>query len=86
MLLLIMIILILQLLHRNIDLVEKKPVVGTLGGGTVTIKCKDFQIIHLDISNGEDFLNAADSIEALSNVGRLKFIIVCVIQVFCSNY
>ncbi|OXA56682.1 myotubularin-related protein 9 isoform X2 [Folsomia candida] len=56
----------LWLLHRNIDLVERKPL--TLGGGSLVIKCKDFSVIHLDIVGSEDFNNAADSIEALSNV------------------
>lgn len=41
------------------------------GGGTVVVKCKDFSVIYLDIVNTDDFNNAADSIEALSNVGMM---------------
>jgi len=56
------------LLHKNIDVVERRPV-ANFGGGTIVLKCKDFAVIHLDISGSEDFNNAADSIELLSNVG-----------------
>lgn len=55
-------------------MVERKPL--TLGGGSLVIKCKDFSVIHLDIVGSEDFNNAADSIEALSNVGMLHIIII----------
>jgi hypothetical protein len=59
--------LISQMLHRNIDSFEKK-----LSGssGTLTLKCKDFSIMHLEIPSIEDCLNVASSIDQLSNVGQ----------------
>ncbi len=62
----------IQLLHRNIDMVERKPNTTPGGGGSVVIKCKDFVVIYLDIKSTEDFKNAAESIEALSNVGMTR--------------
>ncbi|CAL8144055.1 unnamed protein product [Orchesella dallaii] len=56
----------LWLLHKNIDVVERK--LSTFGGGTVAIKCKDFAVINLDINATDDFTNVADSIEALANI------------------
>lgn len=53
-------------------MVEKKP--SQFGGGTLVVKCKDFAVINLDISSTDDFNNAGDSIEALSNVGKCLFI------------
>jgi len=61
-----------QLLHRNIDVVERKPSVNAFGGGSVVVKSKDFSVLTLDISATEDFNNVADSIEALCNVGMLN--------------
>ncbi|KAK6960629.1 myotubularin-related protein 9 [Biomphalaria glabrata] len=58
----------LWLLHSNIDSVEKK-LVGN--GGILTLKCKDFLILYLDIPTVEDCLNVAASVEALSNIDDL---------------
>ncbi|XP_002742067.2 myotubularin-related protein 9 [Saccoglossus kowalevskii] len=55
----------LWLLHSNIDSIEKK-FVGSIG--YLTIKCKDFKIIHLDIPGMEECLNIASSIEVLSSL------------------
>jgi myotubularin-related protein 9 len=55
----------LWLLHDNIDSVEKKL---SGSGGTLTLKCKDFLILYLDIPSADDCINVAASIEALSNI------------------
>ena len=56
-----------QLLYTKVDSVEKR-LIGS--GGTITIKCKDFMLIYLDVPTAEDCLNVATSIEQLSNIGR----------------
>ncbi len=61
---------LLKLLHKNIDVVERKP--SAFGGGTVMIKCKDFSVINLDIISSEDFNNVADSLDDLSNISKLS--------------
>lgn len=55
----------LWLLHRNIDGLEKR-----LEGdrGTIIVKCKNLQIIRLDIPSQEETLNLAESVEALSSI------------------
>lgn len=58
-----------QLLHHNVDAVERKPD-SQAGGGSLIIKCKDFRIIQLDIKEQREFLNIASSIEKLSNIGE----------------
>ncbi|BFZ21316.1 hypothetical protein BsWGS_24355 [Bradybaena similaris] len=55
----------LWLLHDNIDSVEKKL---SGSGGTLTLKCKNFLILYLDIPSAEDCINVASSIESLSNI------------------
>ncbi|XP_033640432.1 myotubularin-related protein 9-like isoform X2 [Asterias rubens] len=55
----------LWLLHSNIDAIEKK-FSGSVG--QLTIKCKNFMIIQLDINGMEECLNIASSIEMLSNL------------------
>ncbi|XP_072042296.1 myotubularin-related protein 9-like isoform X2 [Amphiura filiformis] len=55
----------LWLLHSNIDAIEKK-FVGAVG--YLTIKCKNFMVIKLDIPGMEECLNIASSIELLSNL------------------
>lgn len=62
---------LLKLLHKNIDVVERKP--SAFGGGTVMIKCKDFSVINLDINSAEDFTNVADSLDDLSNISKSSF-------------
>ncbi|XP_030642516.1 myotubularin-related protein 9 isoform X1 [Chanos chanos] len=54
----------LLLLLRNIDAIEKRI---TGSSGTITIKCKDLCVLHLDIPGMEQCLNIASSIEALSS-------------------
>ncbi|XP_038052242.1 myotubularin-related protein 9-like isoform X2 [Patiria miniata] len=58
----------LWLLHSNIDAIEKK-FVGSVGH--LTIKCKNFMIIQLDIHGMEECLNIASSIEMLSNLSKV---------------
>ncbi|XP_074600044.1 myotubularin-related protein 9-like isoform X2 [Brevipalpus obovatus] len=62
----------LWLLHSMVDVVERKSYGN---GGSITLKCKDFRIIQLDIKGQEDFSNVANSIECLSNLDdpRLLF-------------
>ncbi|XP_077990034.1 myotubularin-related protein 9-like [Glandiceps talaboti] len=55
----------LWLLHSNIDCLEKKFVGST---GYLTLKCKDFKTVHLDIPGMEECLNIASSIEVLSSL------------------
>ncbi|KAM4695211.1 myotubularin-related protein 9 [Discoglossus pictus] len=55
----------LWLLHSNIDCIDKKFVGSS---GTITIKCKDLRIIHLEITGMDESLNIASSIEALSTL------------------
>ncbi|XP_032900714.1 myotubularin-related protein 9-like isoform X2 [Amblyraja radiata] len=52
----------LWLLIRNIDAIDKR-FTGSIG--TITIKCKDFCIWHLEIPGMDECLNIASSIEAL---------------------
>ncbi|XP_053209374.1 myotubularin-related protein 9-like isoform X1 [Panonychus citri] len=62
----------LWLLHSIVDVVERK---ATPTGGSITLKCKDFRIIQLDIRGNEEFNNVANSIDCLSNIDdpRLLF-------------
>lgn len=56
------------------DVVERKPANygGAMGGGTVILKCKDFAILHFEISSGiNNFNDVSDSIEALCNIGKI---------------
>jgi hypothetical protein len=39
-------------------------------GGSLIIKCKDFRIIQLDISNPDKFLKVATTVENLSSLGK----------------
>lgn len=57
---------IFQLLHRNIDCIEKRLEATR---GSIIIKCKNFQILRLDVPGQEETLNVAGSIEALSTLG-----------------
>jgi len=56
-----------QLLHKSVDMVEKRL---TGSSGILTLKCKDFQILQLEIPTADDCLNIASSIESLSNIGK----------------
>ena len=67
-----------KLLHENIDSIEKKL---SGAGGTLTIRCKDFSVIQLDIPSAEACINIASSVEQLSNIGKYLlngfFLYVC---------
>ena len=55
-----------QLLHAAVEYVEKK---FSKEFGVLTIFCKNFDVVRLKISNMEEALNVAASIEALSTIG-----------------
>ncbi|XP_046643295.1 myotubularin-related protein 9-like [Daphnia pulicaria] len=54
------------LIHRIIDLVERKPNTPPAAGGTLTLKCKDFSVISFDFNNTEELMNVSASLECLS--------------------
>ncbi|KAK4879296.1 hypothetical protein RN001_007442 [Aquatica leii] len=58
------------LLHQSIDVVEKKMNNNNSNpnGGSLILKCKDLQIIQLDIGNTEDLHNVYYSLDRLSNL------------------
>ena len=56
----------LQILHSKVDSVEKRL---SGAGGTITLKCKDFVHLYLDMPSADDCLNVAASVEQLSNIG-----------------
>ncbi|XP_014664528.1 PREDICTED: myotubularin-related protein 9-like [Priapulus caudatus] len=55
----------LWLLHRNIDCIEKRLEANR---GTVIVKCKNFQVLRLDIPGQDETFNIAGSIEVLSSL------------------
>lgn len=55
----------LWLLHRTVDVVEKRL---NTSGGAIVLKCKDFKILQLDIPGLDECNNIARSIEVLSNL------------------
>lgn len=57
-------------MNRNIDVVEKR-LNAQSPGGSVILKCKDFQILQLDIGTTNDLINAILSIEKLISLGNL---------------
>nr|CAD7396809.1 unnamed protein product [Timema cristinae] len=61
----------LWMLHRNIDLVERRP--NGLSGGNIVIKCKDFRVIQLDINSPEEFVQVAACIENLASIVDSSF-------------
>jgi len=63
-----------QLLHKSVDMVEKRL---TGSSGILTLKCKDFQTLKLEIPTADDCLNIAASVESLSNIGLLNLFIFC---------
>lgn len=62
-------------MNRNIDVVEKK-VNAQSPGGSIILKCKDFQILQLDIGSTNDLINAILSIEKLISLGNLFMSII----------
>ncbi|XP_041436691.1 uncharacterized protein LOC100101282 isoform X2 [Xenopus laevis] len=72
----------LWLLHCAVDKVEKsvqnigqlqntqtgQEMEGKSGSGTVTLRCKDLRVIHMEIPGMEETLNIARSVQALSSL------------------
>lgn len=61
----------LQLLNKMIDVVEKK---SNNTGGTITLKCKDFRVISLEIRGTDDFNGVAETLEALLGVEFIELL------------
>lgn len=63
-----------QLLHQNIDCVERRPNIinNVLQGGVLVLKCKDLRVFSLDIQAPQEFLNIAGSIEQLSKLDSIQ--------------
>nr|XP_030146506.3 myotubularin-related protein 9-like isoform X1 [Taeniopygia guttata] len=61
----------LWLLIRNVDAVEKR-VCGS--SGSITLRCKDLQVLQLEIPGMEECLNIASSIQALSSVDSVMLL------------
>lgn len=62
-------------MHHTVDHVEKKANSNNSNsqdGGTITLKCKDFRIIQIEIKTTKEFLNVYSSIEKLSNLDDPK--------------
>lgn len=59
----------LWLLHSRVDSVEKRL---SGAGGMLTLKCKDFFMMQLDIPTAEDCLSVATSVEQLSNIDDIS--------------
>ncbi|XP_071855548.1 myotubularin-related protein 9-like isoform X2 [Apostichopus japonicus] len=59
----------LWLLHMMVDYLEKKFIGST---GQLTLYCKNFMVIQLDIPSMEECLNVASSIENLSSLQSVK--------------
>lgn len=60
-----------QLLHKNIDSIEKKenkPSSGVTQGGSLILKCKDLRIFQLDIANSTELNLVAQTLENLSSL------------------
>ena len=49
---------------------EKKII--NMTSGTIIVKCKDFQIMTLEITGVEECNNIAYSLECLSNIGEMQ--------------
>ena len=61
----------LQILHRSIDGIIRRPF-SLNDGGSLIVKFKDLKQFKIDISGEEEFRNVSDSLEKLSAVGELK--------------
>lgn len=60
-----------QLLHKNIDSIEKKenkPSGGIAQGGSLFLKCKDLRIFQLDIATTTELSQMAQTLENLSSL------------------
>lgn len=62
-----------QLLHKNIDAIDKKPCIlnNNVVGGLIILKCKDLRVITLEIKYSKEFYNVLTSLEQLKAVGTL---------------
>ena len=61
-------LLFLQLKLQSIDVVDRKP--SNISGGTVVLKCKDFRLIKLDISQTDDLNDVATTLESIISVSK----------------
>lgn len=59
-----------QLLHSAVEHIEKK---ATGQQGTLTLCCKNFDLIKLRFNSIEETLNVASSIDSLSTIGKKPF-------------
>lgn len=76
-----------KLLHRIIDSIERKPNPPPASGGSVIIKCKDFNVINLEFTNTEELNNVSLSLENLSSIGIWSFFnYYCCSVIFCIAY
>ncbi|KAK7605354.1 hypothetical protein V9T40_007212 [Parthenolecanium corni] len=57
------------IMHNMIDIVEKK--LSNITGGSLSLKCKDFRVVKLDISSTEDLNNVATTLESLSSINSV---------------
>lgn len=57
-----------QLLHSNIDHIDRKQANNVQLGGSLVFKCKDLRILQLDLNTLEDYTNVAVSLERLINI------------------
>lgn len=62
-----------QLLHKNVDAIDKKPCVlnNVVVGGIISLKCKDLRVITLEIKYSKEYYNVLTSLEQLKAVGNL---------------
>lgn len=60
-------------MHNMIDIVEKK--LSNITGGSLSLKCKDFRVVKLDISSTEDLNNVATTLESLSSISNYRYFI-----------
>lgn len=67
----LLILIPLQLIHKNVEVVEKRLCPGL---SHITLKCKNFEVICIEFKSSEECSNVASSIENLSNVGEWVFV------------
>lgn len=62
----------LQILHQNIDLLERKDNKPSLGGpgqgGSLILKCKDLRVVQLEISTTSELTKVSQTLEALCSL------------------
>ncbi|XP_073521794.1 myotubularin-related protein 9-like [Phyllobates terribilis] len=57
---------------QNIGMLRSKDEEGRSSSGTVTLKCKDLRVIHLEIPDMEETFNIARSVQALSSLDNIS--------------